>query len=182
MELQEIAKIIDGRIISNVTGSHGSNVTGSHGSNVTGSHVPNGTFSHGHDSKGTCAHDSKGAGSHLSHGTFSYGQDSKGTFSRDSNVTCAPRNYENAFASDLMSDVLTLKNDNLVLITGLVTLQTIRTAEMADINCIIFVRNKKASPEMVRLAMENGIDLIECKFSMFRTSGLLYQSGLKPVY
>jgi hypothetical protein len=51
-----------------------------------------------------------------------------------------------AFASDLMSDVLTLKNDNLVLITGLATLQTIRTAEMADINCIIFVRNKKVSP------------------------------------
>jgi hypothetical protein len=129
-------------------------VTGFHDSNVTGFHDSNVTGSHG----------------------------SNVTGSHDSNVICAPRNYENAFASDLMSDVLTLKNDNLVLITGLVTLQTIRTAEMADINCIIFVRNKKASPEMVRLAMENGIDLIECKFSMFRTSGLLYQSGLKPVY
>jgi hypothetical protein len=99
-----------------------------------------------------------------------------------SNGNNSPKSFENAFASDLMSDVLTLKKDNLVLITGLVTLQTIRTAEMADINCIIFVRNKKASPEMVNLAVENGIDLIECKFSMFRTSGLLYQSGLKPVY
>ena len=99
-----------------------------------------------------------------------------------SNGNSSPKSFENAFASDLMSDVLTLKNDNLVLITGLVTLQTIRTAEMADINCIIFVRNKKASPEVVHLALESGIDLIECKFSMFRTSGLLYQSGLKPVY
>jgi hypothetical protein len=90
--------------------------------------------------------------------------------------------YNLAFASDLMSDVLTLKNDNLVLITGLATLQTIRTAEMADINCIVFVRNKKVCPEMVQLAAEAGIDLVECGYSMFRTSGLLYQSGMKPVY
>ncbi len=87
-----------------------------------------------------------------------------------------------AFASDLMSDVLTLNNDNVVLITGLATLQTIRTAEMADINCIIFVRNKKISPEIVELANESGIDIVECRYSMFRTSGLLYQAGLKPVY
>jgi len=95
------------------------------------------------------------------------------------NVTAT---YEMAFASDLMSDVLTLRNDNLVLITGLATLQTIRTAEMADINCIIFVRNKKATPEMVHLAGESGINLIECRYSMFRASGLLFQSGLNPVY
>jgi serine kinase of HPr protein (carbohydrate metabolism regulator) len=81
-----------------------------------------------------------------------------------------------------MSDVLTLKNDNVVLITGLATLQTIRTAEMADINCIIFARNKKVTPEMAELARESGIDIIECKYSMFRTSGLLFQSGLNPVY
>ncbi|MFP4366120.1 MAG: DRTGG domain-containing protein [Bacteroidales bacterium] len=91
-------------------------------------------------------------------------------------------NFDMAFASDLMSDVLTLVNDNLVLITGLATLQTIRTAEMADINCIIFVRNKKVSKEMIRLANETGIDVIECRYSMFKTSGLLYQSGMKPVY
>ncbi|TVR71265.1 MAG: hypothetical protein EA408_09720 [Marinilabiliales bacterium] len=87
-----------------------------------------------------------------------------------------------AFASDLMSDVLTLSNDNVVLLTGLATLQTIRTAEMADINCIIFVRNKRVSPEMVELANESGIELIECRYSMFKTSGLLYQAGLGPVY
>ncbi len=91
-------------------------------------------------------------------------------------------NYDMAFASDLMSDVLTLVNDNIVLITGLANLQTIRTAEMADINCIIFVRNKKVSKEMIQLAQESGIDVIECSYSMFRASGLLYQAGMKPVY
>jgi hypothetical protein len=56
-----------------------------------------------------------------------------------------------------MSDVLTLDQDNVVLITGLATLQTIRTAEMADINCIIFVRNKRATSEMIRLAGKPGL-------------------------
>ncbi len=90
--------------------------------------------------------------------------------------------YKMAFASDLMSDVLTLSDDNLVLITGLANMQTIRTAEMADINCIIFVRNKKVTKEMAELAKESGIDIIECSYSMFRTSGLLFKSGLQPVY
>jgi hypothetical protein len=99
-----------------------------------------------------------------------------------SNGNSEDKSYVMAFSSDLMSDVLTLKNDNVVLITGLATLQTIRTAEMADINCIIFVRNKKVSDEMIKLAVDSGIDLIECKYSMFKASGLLFGSGLNPVY
>lgn len=86
------------------------------------------------------------------------------------------------FASDLMSDVLTLPSANHLLITGLANLQTIRTAEMADISVIVFVRGKKASEEMINLATETGITLIETAYSMFRTSGLLYEHGLNPVY
>jgi len=89
---------------------------------------------------------------------------------------------EFVFASDLMSDVLTIEKDNLMLITGLANLQTIRTSEMSDINKIIFVRKKKATDEMIQLAVENDIILIECDYSMFKTAGILYQSGLKPVY
>ncbi|MDY0103573.1 MAG: hypothetical protein RBS07_11620 [Lentimicrobium sp.] len=89
---------------------------------------------------------------------------------------------EYVFASDLMSDVLTIETDNLLLLTGLANVQTIRTAEMSDINKIIFVRKKKATDEMIRLAAENDMILIECDYSMFKTSGILYQSGLKPVY
>ncbi len=87
-----------------------------------------------------------------------------------------------AFASDLMSDVLTLKNDHVLLITGLANLQTIRTAEMSDISCIIFARNKKASSEMIALAAENDIILLECRYSVFKTCGLLYRAGVKPIY
>lgn len=89
---------------------------------------------------------------------------------------------EYAFASDLMSDVLTVEMDNVMLITGLANLQAIRTAEMSDIGKIIFVRKKRATDEMIRLAAENDIILIECDYSLFKTSGILFENGLKPVY
>lgn len=87
-----------------------------------------------------------------------------------------------AFASDLMSDVLTLKNDHVLLITGLANLQTIRTAEMADIGCVVFARNKQVTDEMLELARENELVIIACRYSVFKTSGLLYEAGVKPIY
>lgn len=89
---------------------------------------------------------------------------------------------QEAFASDLMSDVLTLDNINPLLISGLCNLQTIRTAEMADIHVIVFARGKKVSGEMAALASELNMVLIETPFSVFRTSGVLYQHGVKPIY
>lgn len=87
-----------------------------------------------------------------------------------------------AFASDLMSDVLTLDNISPLLITGLCNLQTIRTAEMADIHVIVFARGKKVTDEMIRLADELNLILVETPFSVFRTSGILYQHKIKPVF
>jgi hypothetical protein len=81
-----------------------------------------------------------------------------------------------------MSDVLTLNSDSVTLITGLANVQSVRTAEMSDIKCIVYARGKKASPEMVELAEENEMVLMECRYSMFRISGLLYQAGVRPVY
>jgi len=86
------------------------------------------------------------------------------------------------FASDLMSDVLTLESDQLVLITGLTNMQTVRTAEMADLDCVVFVRGKSVTPEMREVAIDNNMVLMECKYSMFRTIGMLYEAGLNPVY
>jgi predicted transcriptional regulator len=87
-----------------------------------------------------------------------------------------------AFASDLMSDVLTTQVDKMVLLTGLANVQALRTAEMSDIQCVVFVRNKKVTEEMIDLAAESGIVIIECKSSMFKAAGLLYQNGLKPIF
>ena len=87
-----------------------------------------------------------------------------------------------AFASDLMSDVLTVESDNLVLITGLASTQTIRTAIMADIKCILLVRDKKASAEMKALAEENNICIVETPFSMFKTCGILHSAGIESLF
>ena len=87
-----------------------------------------------------------------------------------------------AFASDLMSDVLTIKIDNFMLITGLSNIQSIRTAEMSDVRCVLLVRGKEATKEMIELASESGIVLMRTPFSMFKTSGILFAAGISPVY
>jgi len=92
------------------------------------------------------------------------------------------KEVEYAFSSDLMSDVLTIQKDNLILLTGLANVQALRTAEMSDISCIVFVRNKKVNADMLKLGKESGIVLIECPSSMFRASGVLFSNGLKPVF
>jgi predicted transcriptional regulator len=86
------------------------------------------------------------------------------------------------FAADLLSDVLTLEVDGILFITGLCTLQTIRTAEVAEIDCIVIARGKKASPAMIELADRNGIIVIETECSVYKASGILYEAGLKPIY
>jgi hypothetical protein len=83
------------------------------------------------------------------------------------------------FASDLMSDVLALANHDVVLITGLTNIQTIRTAEMKDIKWIIFVRGKVPDYSTVELAKENGINILCTKETMFRTCGILFGHGLQ---
>lgn len=93
------------------------------------------------------------------------------------------REVEAVFASDLMSDVLTINtNKPILLVTGLSNIQTIRTCEMADIKIILFVRGKVITEDMKELAEDNDMVLIETKFSAFRTSGVLYTSGMMPLY
>ncbi len=88
---------------------------------------------------------------------------------------------KSAFASDLMSDVLTMDEDDLVLITGLCTQQVIRTAEMSDIETVIFARGKTVTNDIIELAKEHDITLITSDFSIFKLCGLLYDK-LSSVY
>ena len=83
-----------------------------------------------------------------------------------------------ACGSDMMSDVLAYVKDQAVLLTGLVNPQVVRTAEMMDMVCVVFVRNKRPSLEMIELAADSGIVLLATKRRAFEASGLLYSSGL----
>ena len=83
-----------------------------------------------------------------------------------------------ACGSDMMSDVLAYVKDQAVLLTGLVNSQVIRTAEMMDMVCIVFVRSKKPTDEMVELAKNMGIVLMATDFRMYEACGTLYANGL----
>lgn len=83
-----------------------------------------------------------------------------------------------ACGSDMMSDVLAYVKDQSVLLTGLVNPQVVRTAEMMDMVCIVFVRGKLPDESVVRLAEERGISLLSTGYRMFTACGLLYQKGL----
>ena len=85
---------------------------------------------------------------------------------------------QNSCGSDMMSDVLAFVKDHSVLLSGLVNTQVVRTAEMMDMVCIVFVRGKEPTPEMIALAEERGIVLMTTPLRMFTACGLLYQSGL----
>ena len=77
------------------------------------------------------------------------------------------RNVYSACGSDMMSDVLAYVKDQAVLMTGLVNTQVIRTAEMMDMICIIFVRSKKPTDEMIELARESGMVLMTTDKRMY---------------
>ena len=84
----------------------------------------------------------------------------------------------NACGSDMMSDVLAFVKDQSVLLSGLVNTQVVRTAEMMDMRCIVFVRGKEPTEEMKELAQDFNIVLLKTPLRMFTACGLLYANGL----
>jgi len=100
----------------------------------------------------------------------------------DAEVICGENleviEIRSACGSDLMSDVLAFVKDQGVLLTGLVNLQVIRTAEMMDIHVIIFVRGKKPDAEMAAFAKEKQMVLLCTEYPMYTACGKLYAAGL----
>ena len=100
----------------------------------------------------------------------------------EADVVCGEENLGNhvysACGSDMMSDVLAFVKDQAVLLTGLVNSQVIRTAEMMDMVCIVLVRSKLPTSEMIELAKESGIVLLSSKKRMYDACGILYTNGL----
>lgn len=100
----------------------------------------------------------------------------------DAEVVCGgdqlDREVASACGSDMMSDVLAYVKDQAVLLTGLVNPQVVRTAEMMDMVCIVFVRSKVPTEEMVNLAAEHGMVLLKTSKRMYEACGKLYAAGL----
>ena len=100
----------------------------------------------------------------------------------DAKIICGEENLNShvysACGSDMMSDVLAFVKDQAVLLTGLVNPQVVRTAEMMDIRCIVFVRGKVPDAMIVSLAKDNDIVVLTTAERMFPACGKLYENGL----
>ena len=100
----------------------------------------------------------------------------------DAQILCGEDHLDgivkSACGCDMMSDVLAFVKDQAVLITGLCNPQVVRTAEMMDMRCIVFVRGKNPPAEVVELANEAGIVVMATSERMYVACGKLYASGL----
>ena len=100
----------------------------------------------------------------------------------DAKIVCGEefsgKHVYSACGSDMMSDVLAYVKDQAVLLTGLVNTQVVRTAMMMDMVCIVFVRNKKPTEEMIELARDHGLVLITSEKRMYDACGILFKAGL----
>ncbi len=83
-----------------------------------------------------------------------------------------------AFAADLMSDVLAFARSGCLLITGLTTAQSVRTAFALDIAAIVICRGKTPQEQAIEIAKELHIPIIRTDYIMFETCGILYRAGI----
>ncbi len=100
----------------------------------------------------------------------------------DAKVLCGEeysgRHVYSAFGCDLMSDVLAFAKDQVVLLTGLVNAQVIRTALMMDMNCIIFVGSKQPDEDIIKLPKEHELVVMTTDKTLYAACGILYSNGL----
>jgi predicted transcriptional regulator len=85
----------------------------------------------------------------------------------------------NCFAADLMSDVLAFSRSGALLVTGLASIQSVHTADVADLKAILYIHDKRPAPAVVDLARRQHIPLLTTRRFMFETCGLLLAHGLE---
>ena len=98
------------------------------------------------------------------------------------------REIEYAFSCDLMSDALMLLRnvpfdftEKGVLVTGLVTIQGVRTAEMLDLEILLLVRGKKPNEAVIEAAEQSNIILLSTEYTMFSSNGRMFNAGIRGI-
>ena len=94
---------------------------------------------------------------------------------------CVDTEVHNACGSDMMSDVLACVTEDTLLLTGLVNGQCVRTCEMLDVPCVVFVRSKEPLADALALAREIDLPMLKTPYTMFEACARLYTAGLRPV-
>ncbi|MEG2174528.1 MAG: DRTGG domain-containing protein [Oscillospiraceae bacterium] len=100
----------------------------------------------------------------------------------DAKIHCGEAYLDQVVSSgcgcDMMSDALAFMKDQAVLMTGLINPQVIRTAEMMDAVCVVFVRGKEPTPAMIELASQHALVVLSTHYRLFQACGILYGAGL----
>jgi len=98
-------------------------------------------------------------------------------------LTCSEKNLDMAIiaagSADMMSDILLAISEHSILLTGLINKSVIKTAKIAGVNAVVFVRGKKPLPEVIELAEMYDLPLLVTEYSLFVASGRLYINGLR---
>ena len=86
---------------------------------------------------------------------------------------------ETVVASDGMSEILAFAHPGALMITGLTNIQSVRTADIANVRAIVYIRGKRPAEKAINLARESNIPVLASGLGMFDVCGILRERGLK---
>ena len=89
------------------------------------------------------------------------------------------REVETVVASDGMSEILAFAHPGALMITGLTNVQSARTADIANVRAIIYIRGKRPDEKAINLAQKSNIPVLATRLGMFDVCGILRERGLK---
>jgi len=84
-------------------------------------------------------------------------------------------------AADLISDILALSRPGMLILTGYVHNQIVRTGVVADLLGFVIVRGKNVPQDTIKMARENNILLLRTEKYLYHACGLLYQHGFSGI-
>jgi len=84
-----------------------------------------------------------------------------------------------AGGADIMDAFLAAATKDAVILTGMTGDDVIRTAKVADVGAVVFVRGKKPHDSALELARSYKLPTMVTSYSLFVASGKLYMNGLR---
>ena len=91
------------------------------------------------------------------------------------------RDVQNVVASDGMSEILAYARSGELMITGLTNIQSIRTADIAGVNAVVYCRGKRPDEKVIEFANCKEIPVFTTKMVMFDICAILYNAGLRGI-
>ena len=85
---------------------------------------------------------------------------------------------DNVFCTDMMADVLAYASSHTVLITRLLNLSVVRSSVIAEIHCVVFSYSVSPASELLRLAENHDLVIMDTTDSMFTATEKLLDAGL----